>query len=33
MHKEEPIVILIQDKETSESFITYFTELWEIAKK
>ena len=30
--KEEPIIILIQDKETAESFITYFKELWEIAE-
>lgn len=30
--KEEPIVILIQDKETAEGFITYFKELWKIAK-
>jgi hypothetical protein len=32
MLKKEPIVILIQDKETSDSFITYFEELWKIAK-
>lgn len=30
--KEEPIVILIHDKETSESFSSYFKELWKIAK-
>lgn len=30
--KEIPLVILIQDKEVSESFITYFNELWKIAK-
>jgi len=32
MLKAEPIVILIHDKETAESFITYFDELWKIAK-
>ncbi|MEK6906948.1 MAG: helix-turn-helix domain-containing protein [Nanoarchaeota archaeon] len=32
MLKEEPLIILIHDKETSESFITYFNELWKIAK-
>lgn len=31
--KEEPIIVLIRDKETSESFISYFEELWRIAKK
>jgi sugar-specific transcriptional regulator TrmB len=31
--KEEPIIIVIQDKETSKSFIEYFNELWNIAKK
>ena len=30
--KEEPIVILVYDKETAESFSTYFEELWKIAK-
>jgi len=32
MLKEEPLIILIHDKETSDSFITYFNELWKIAK-
>lgn len=32
MLKEEPLVILIRDKETAESFVTYFEELWKIAK-
>jgi len=32
MLKEEPLVILIQDKETAESFIGYFKQLWKIAK-
>ena len=31
--KEEPIITLIHDKETAESFVTYFNELWKIAKK
>lgn len=31
--KEEPIVVLIRDKETANSFITYFEELWKIAKR
>ena len=31
--KEEPIIILIKDRETADSFITYFKALWEIAKK
>jgi sugar-specific transcriptional regulator TrmB len=31
--KEEPIVLLIEDKETSNSFKAYFNELWKIAKK
>lgn len=31
--KEEPIVTLIHDKETAESFVMYFNELWKIAKK
>jgi sugar-specific transcriptional regulator TrmB len=31
--KEEPVVVLIKDKETAESFITYFKELWNVAKK
>jgi sugar-specific transcriptional regulator TrmB len=30
--KDEPIVIAIKDKETAESFITYFNILWDIAK-
>ncbi len=33
MLKEEPIVILIRDKETAQSFVTYFEELWKIAKE
>ena len=32
MLKEEPIVILIRDKDTSVSFVTFFNELWKIAK-
>ena len=32
MLKAEPIVILIKDKQTADSFITYFEELWKIAK-
>ncbi len=32
MLKAEPLVILIRDKETAQSFITYFEELWKIAK-
>ncbi len=32
MLKTEPLVILIHDKETAESFTTYFEELWKIAK-
>ncbi len=32
MLKEEPLVILIHDKETAQSFATYFEELWNIAK-
>ena len=32
MLKAEPIVILIRDKETAESFVTYFEELWKQAK-
>ncbi len=32
MLKAEPLVILIRDKETAESFTTYFEELWGIAK-
>src|SRR3989344_4860325 len=31
--KEEPIITLIHDKETAESFVTYFNELWKIAKR
>lgn len=33
MLKKEPLVILIHDKQTAESFITYFEELWKIAKR
>ena len=33
MLKEEPLVILIKDEETAASFIAYFKELWNIAKK
>jgi len=33
MLKQEPAVILIKDKETAESFIVYFNELWKVAKK
>lgn len=33
MLKEEPIIILIKDKDTTKSFITYFDALWKIAKK
>jgi len=32
MLKEEPLIVLIHDKETSESFISYFEQLWKIAK-
>ncbi len=32
MLKEEPLVILIHDRETSESFLSYFEQLWKIAK-
>jgi len=31
--KEEPIVILIHDRETADNFIIYFKEFWKIAKK
>ena len=31
--KQEPIAIIIYDKQTSEGFTTYFSELWKIAKK
>lgn len=31
--KEEPIIILIKDKETSESFKQYFNSLWKISKR
>lgn len=31
--KTEPITILIHDQETADSFITYFQELWKIAKQ
>ena len=30
--KEEPIVILIKDKETADSFVVYFKELWNVSK-
>jgi sugar-specific transcriptional regulator TrmB len=30
--KEDPIVILIKDKETAESFVVYFKELWNVSK-
>jgi sugar-specific transcriptional regulator TrmB len=30
--KEEPVSVLIHDKETAESFTTYFKELWKLAK-
>ncbi len=30
--KTEPVVILVRDKETADSFRTYFEELWQIAK-
>ncbi len=33
IRKIEPIVILITDKETAQSFKTYFNELWKIAKR
>src|SRR3989338_4182577 len=33
IRKIEPIVILITDKETAQSFKTYFEELWKIAKR
>ncbi len=32
IRKMEPILILIQDSETANSFINYFNELWRIAK-
>lgn len=31
--KNNPIIILIKDKDTADSFRTYFKELWNIAKK
>jgi len=31
--REEPLVVLIKDKETSNSFKKYFAELWKIARK
>ena len=31
--RDEPIVVLIKDKETADSFRKYFEELWNIAKK
>jgi|SRR3989344_3327465 len=31
--KDEPIVILVRDKKTAESFISYFKELWKLAKR
>lgn len=33
IRRDEPLVILIQDKETADSFKKYFEELWKIAKK
>jgi sugar-specific transcriptional regulator TrmB len=33
MLKQEPVVILIKDKETAESFMIYFNELWKTATK
>jgi sugar-specific transcriptional regulator TrmB len=33
MLKAEPIIVLIHDKETADSLILYFQELWKIAKK
>mgnify|MGYP001574151336 CR=1 FL=1 len=33
IRREEPLVILIKDRETSDSFKKYFYELWRIAKK
>ncbi|MAF35147.1 hypothetical protein CMO91_04855 [Candidatus Woesearchaeota archaeon] len=32
MLKQDPLVILIRDKETADSFIAFFNELWKIAK-
>jgi len=31
--KEEPIIILVHDKETTNNFIVYFNEFWKLAKK
>jgi len=33
IRREEPLAVLIQDNETSNSFRRYFEELWKIAKK
>ena len=33
IRREEPLVILIKDRETSDSFKKYFEALWKIAKK
>jgi sugar-specific transcriptional regulator TrmB len=33
MLKEDPIVILIRDRETAQSFMDYFDELWKISKE
>lgn len=33
MLKQEPVIIMIQDRETAEGFIFYFNELWKVAKK
>ena len=33
IRKSEPIIIGIQDRETAQSFINYFNELWAIAKE
>ena len=32
MHKQEPLAVLIHDKETAKAFLTYFKELWKAAK-
>ena len=33
IRKSEPVIIVIQDKETADSFTNYFNELWKIAKR
>jgi len=33
IRRDEPIIILIKDKETADSFRKYFEELWNIAKR